>query len=225
MVLGWMRSASVVTGDGEQVAHEAGDYGLVSRALGGLPIVNHFLDRLGLPGLLNEALGEVDGCTKLAPASAIRLVITNLVLGREPLYALGEWAARYDPALLGLSGEEAETINDDRVGRALDALFHADRASLLTIVMLAAIGEFRVDTDQLHNNSTSISVHGTYRAADGSPRRGNATPVITHGHSKDVGALRWVVDGPLNFAQVDLPGLKGFMPAAIAAILVVDFIY
>ena len=111
------------------------------------------------------------------------------------------------------------------MGRALDAVFHADRASLLTIVMLAAIGEFRVDTDQLHNNSTSISVHGTYRTADGSPRRGNATPVITHGHSQDVGALRWVVDGPLNFAQVDLPGLKGFMPAAIAAILVVDFIY
>ena len=184
-LLGRMRRASVVTGDGEQVAHEVGDYGLVSRALGGLPIVNHFLDRLGLPGLLNEALGEVDGRTKLAPASAIRLVITNLVLGREPLYALGEWAARYDPALLGLSGEEAETINDDRVGRALDALFHADRASLLTIVMLAAIGEFRVDTDQLHNDSTSISVHGAYRAADGSPSRGKATPVITHGHSKD----------------------------------------
>ena len=62
-LLGRMRRASVVTGVGEQVAHEAGDYGLVSRALGGLPIVNHFLDRLGLPGLLNEALGEVDGRT------------------------------------------------------------------------------------------------------------------------------------------------------------------
>src|SRR5664280_3111479 len=35
---------------------------------------------------------------KLAPAVAIRLVVTNLVLGREPLYGLGEWAARCDPA-------------------------------------------------------------------------------------------------------------------------------
>jgi len=128
-----------VTNEGEQPAHEAGDYALVSRALGALPIVNHFLDRLGLPGLLDEALGEVERRTKLAPASAIRLVIANLVLGREPLYALGEWAASYDPALLGLSGEEVETINDDRVGRALDALFDADRASLLTAVMLAAL--------------------------------------------------------------------------------------
>ena len=40
---------------------------------------------LGLPRLLDDALDEVDGRTKLAPAAAIRLVITNLVLGREPL--------------------------------------------------------------------------------------------------------------------------------------------
>jgi len=81
---------------------DVGEYGLTSRTLGGLPIVNHILDRLGLTALLGQALGqalgEVDGRTKLAPATAIRLVITNLVLGREPLYALGEWAARYDPA-------------------------------------------------------------------------------------------------------------------------------
>jgi transposase len=179
------KDGDVVTNEGEQPAPEAGDYGLVSRALGGLPIVNHFLDRLGVPTLLGEAWSEVDGRTKLAPAAAIRLVITNLVLGREPLYALGEWAARYDPALLGLSGEEVAAINDDRVGRALDALFDADRASLLTAVMLAAISEFSIDTDQLHNDSTSISVHGAYRDAEGSPRRGKATPVITHGHSKD----------------------------------------
>jgi hypothetical protein len=130
-------------------------------------------------------LGEVDGRTKLAPAAAIRLVIVNLVLGREPLYALGEWAARFDPALLGMAESEVAAVNDDRVGRALDALFDADRASLLTTVMLAAIGEFGIDTDQLHNDSTSISVHGAYAGADGSPRGGKATPVITHGHSKD----------------------------------------
>ncbi|MDZ7579007.1 MAG: IS1634 family transposase [Candidatus Nanopelagicales bacterium] len=158
---------------------------LVRRQYDDAAQVDSLLYQSVLPALLDEALGEVDSRTKLAPASAIRLVIANLVLGREPLYASGEWAARYDPARLGLSGEEAETINDDRVGRALDALFDADRASPLTTVMLAAISEFSVDTDQPHNDSTSLSVHGAYRDADGSPRCGKATPVITHGHSKD----------------------------------------
>ncbi|HEY8719320.1 IS1634 family transposase [Pengzhenrongella sp.] len=223
-----------------EVARDAGGFGLTSRTLGGLPIVNHVLDRLGLPGLLGAALGEVDGRTKLAPAAAIRLVITNLVLGREPLYALGEWAARYDPALLGLSDGEVGAVNDDRVGRALDALFDADRASLLTAVMLAAISEFGIDTARLHNDSTSISVHGAYRDADGSQRAGKPTPVITHGHSKDhrpdLKQLVWILtvsaDGavPITYRladgnTVDDPTHVPTWDGLVALLGRVDFLY
>lgn len=161
------------------------ELGLASQVLGGLPIINAVTDRLGLSALLAATLPDGDTRVKVSSASAIRLVVSNLVLGREPLYGLGEWAARYDPALLGLTVEDAGVLNDDRVGRALEALFDADRASLLTAVVLRAISEFHVDTDQLHNDSTSISVHGAYRDAVGTPRGGQATPVITFGHSKD----------------------------------------
>jgi transposase len=161
------------------------DLTLISRALGGLPIINHVLDRLGLPALLAGVLPAGDARQKLAPAAAIRVVVTNLVLGREPLYGLGEWAARYDPGLLGLTAAEVDGLNDDRVGRALEALFDADRASLLTAVVLRAVSEFAVDTTQLHNDSTSISVHGAYRGAVGTVRGGKPTAAITFGHSKD----------------------------------------
>ncbi|MGH9094364.1 MAG: IS1634 family transposase, partial [Acidimicrobiales bacterium] len=161
------------------------ELGLASEVIGGLPIINAVLERLGLPALLRVALPDGDGRVKVPAAGAIRLVVANLVSGREPLYGLGEWAARYDPALLGLSASEAGALNDDRVGRALEALFDADRASLLTGVVLAAIREFAIDTDQLHNDSTSISVHGVYGDAVGTPRGGKPTPVITWGHSKD----------------------------------------
>ena len=166
-------------------AKEPEGFALVSKALGGLPIINAVIGRLRLPELLTCALPAVDGRVKLAPAVLIRLVIANLVLGREPLYGLGEWAARFDPALLGLRPDEAQVVNDDRVGRALEALFDADRGSLLTAVILRAISEFTIDTNQLHNDSTSISVQGLYRAADGASRGGKSTPVITFGHSKD----------------------------------------
>ena len=222
-----------------QQAGDVGDYQLVSRTLGGLPMVNHIRDRLGLAALLGQALGEVDGRAKLAPAAAIRLVISNLVLGREPLYALGEWAARYDPALLGLSDAEVGAINDDRVGRALDALFDADRASLLTAVMLRAIEEFSVDTCQLHNDS-SISVHGAYHHADGTARAGKATPVITHGHSKDhrpdLKQLVWILtvsaDGAVPIAYrladgntVDDPTHIPTWDGLVALLGRVDFLY
>jgi transposase len=169
----------------DHVNDDGGEFGLVSRTLGGLPIVNRMLDRLGLPALLAAALPAEDARLKLAPAVAVRLVITNLVLGREPLYGLGEWAARHDPRLLGLSSADLGVLNDDRVGRALEALFDADRASLLTAVVLRAISEFSIDTTQLHNDSTSVSVHGAYSDAVGTERAGKPTPVITFGHSKD----------------------------------------
>jgi hypothetical protein len=134
------------------------DLELTSQVLGGLPIINAVTDRLGLPGLLGAALPSGDARVKVSAAAAIRVVVTNLVLGREPLYGLGEWAARHHPGLLGLSGGQVAALNDDRVGRALEALFDADRGSLLTAVVLRAISEFAIDTDQLHNDSTSISV-------------------------------------------------------------------
>src|ERR1035438_4393112 len=153
-------------------SNQEDDLTLISRALGGLPIINHVLDRLGLPAFLAGALPAGDARQKLAPAAAIRVVVTNLVLGREPLYGLGEWAARYDPGLLGLTESDFDGINADRVGGALEALFDADRASLLTAVVLRAVSEFAVDTTQLHNDSTSISVHGAYRDAVGTVRGG-----------------------------------------------------
>src|SRR5665647_497671 len=66
---------------------------------------------------------------RAAPGLAVRLVVTNLLVGRAPLYALGEWAAPYAPHLPGLGTGDLGAVNDDRVGRALDALFDADRAS------------------------------------------------------------------------------------------------
>jgi hypothetical protein len=86
---------------------------------------------------------------------------------------------------LGLSVDDLALLNDDRVGRALDRLFDADRASLLTELMLGVISEFNVDCSQLHNNSTSITLTGAYRAADGHRRAGKPTPTAAHGHNKE----------------------------------------
>ncbi|MEO9220869.1 MAG: IS1634 family transposase [Mycobacteriaceae bacterium] len=162
-----------------------GPFELVSHRLGALPLLNHFLDRLGLDSALERWLPVPDRRFKLTSASAIRLVVINLLVGRAPLYGLGEWASPYAPHLLGLAGGDTAWLNDDRIGRALTSLFDADRASLLTELILGAIREFQVATTELHNDSTSVSVHGQYADADGRGRRGKPTAAITFGHSKD----------------------------------------
>jgi hypothetical protein len=152
--------------------------------IGALPVVNRFLDRLGLDELLVAHLPG-DARHTVAPARVIGVVVRNLVLAREPLYALAGWADRYMPSLLGLEPGQAAALGDDRVGRALDALFDADRASMLTTLTLRVIDAFAVECGELHNDSTSIRLCGQYRTATGRARAGQRAPAILRGHSKD----------------------------------------
>ena len=141
------------------------------------------------------------------------MLVRNLVLARVPLYALSEWAAPRVPALLGLEPGQTRWLEDDRVGRALDRLFDADRAALLTELVVHMVREFHVALDELHNDSTTITLHGDYAGAAGQRIRGKPTARVTHGHNKDhrpdLKQLLWILtvsaDGavPVHFKVAD----------------------
>ena len=198
---------------GRRILVDPGDVEVSREAVAGLPVVNAVLARLGLVQLLESYLPAPDPRCGLEPARAIGVLVRNLVLGRRPLYGLGAWAAGLDPGLLGLFAGEAELLNDDRVGRALDQLFLADRASLTTSLSLAAIAAYGVSLDELHNDSTSICLYGAYREATGEPRGGVTPARPTWGHSKDhrpdLKQLVWILtvsaDGavPITYQMAD----------------------
>lgn len=161
------------------------DYQLRSELVGPLPVINHFLARIGLAESLERFVPHDDARLRLAPAAVVGVVVRNLVTHREPVYAMGEWAAPYEATLLGLGPGDVSALNDDRVGRTLERLFDADRASLLTEVVLRAVREFAIDCSQLHNDSTSVSFTGLDYPGGGSRRGGKAVPAVTFGHNKD----------------------------------------
>ncbi|MGH9008937.1 MAG: IS1634 family transposase [Acidimicrobiia bacterium] len=159
--------------------------GCQSARIGALPVVNAVLSRLGFDELVSSFLPEADARAAIEPARVIGVLVRNLAVGRRPLYGMSAWAAGYDPALLGLAPEESVLLNDDRVGRALDRLFVADRASLLVALSIRTIRAFSIDVAELHNDSTSITLYGAYRGAVGAPRAGVRPPVPERGFSKD----------------------------------------
>jgi len=187
---------------------------LVAEQLGGLPIINRVIDRIGLEVLLERFIPHTDRRVRLPHAKALGVVIRNLVLQHAPLYALGEWARSFDAALLGLTPAERALLNDDRVGRALEHLFHADRGSLLTRLVLDAVRAFEVDLAQFHNDSTSITFAGAYVHADGRAKSGRDTLSIKHGHNKDarpdLKQLLWILtvsaDGAVPIAYRAMAG-------------------
>jgi len=158
---------------------------LVSHTLGGLPLVNHCLRRLRFDALLQQHLPPPDPRAQLSPSAALGVLTRNLVLARVPLYGLGEWARVWVPGLLRLRPAQVALLNDDRVGRALDRLFDADPRAWLTTLVVHMVKAFGVSLEQLHNDSTTLTLHGEYAGATGRLVRGRPTLVVTFGHNKD----------------------------------------
>jgi transposase len=160
-------------------------FDLLCERLGPLPVVNHFLDRLGVEELLEQFVPTRDGRCRLPYAKALGVLIRSIIVEREPIYRHQEVVEGFAPGLFGISAEQAAHLNDDQLGRALDQLFLADRGTLLTHIVVAAAQRFEVRMDQLHNDSTTIKFTGQYRAATGRRIRGKRAPAITYGFSKD----------------------------------------
>ncbi len=159
---------------------------LVSHTAGALPIINRVLRRMRLEEFLRDYLPQDDPRIRLPTAKGLIVLLKNLLLSREPLYGLGEWASRYAPDLLGLRPEELALLNDDRAGRCLDRLFEADSVSFVLALVTHVVAEFEVRLDALHNDSTTVTFCGTYvQAAQERLQRGRPTCAITWGHNKD----------------------------------------
>jgi transposase len=159
---------------------------LTSCRIAALPVLDHVLRRLRLEEFLREHLAREDGRSRVSNATGLMVLVRNLLIAREPLYGVGEWAARHEPELLGLTPAQLPSLNDDRAGRCLDRLFDADIPSLTLAVVAHAVREFGVELDELHNDSTTVTLHGDYESADREQTlRGKLRLAVTHGHNKD----------------------------------------
>jgi transposase len=124
---------------------------LRERLQGPLPLVDHFLEALTFRSLLQAQI------TPAHYVAALELLVKNVLVEPSALYRIEAWAQRYDPAL-----RPVQHLGDDAIGRALDRLFEADRASLMTALVVQAVNAFELQTDQIHNDSTSVKLCGAY---------------------------------------------------------------
>ena len=148
--------------------------------VGALPLVAPVLDRLGLAGIVDRAC-PMRGRSSLTHGEVVAALVANRLTAPRPLYDVAGWANAYGTNdWLGTPGA---LLNDDRLGRALDAL--AGRLDeVASAVALAAIGEFGADAARLHWDFTSVAFCGAY------PDQDDASPRVGFGHSSDRQAHR-----------------------------------
>ncbi len=141
------------------------------------PLVKHFMDELNLLNFFKKYVPAANG-NLAGHAESLCILIANIVCDNKPLYKVQEWLSKYSD---GLASEvvAANLFNDDRLARALTALFHSDRHSLMTEVSCNAILGHKLLTDEIHNDSTTITFKGKYNCPD------PAAVKLKHGHNKD----------------------------------------
>ena len=155
---------------------------LTSKIIGPLPIINPVLEQMGLLALYKDFVIS-RGNHKLGHADTLMILTRSIMIQREPVYELAEWSRHHDPQLLGLGGRDPKILSDDRFARALDQLFLADRATMLTKLVLTVIDKFAVDVSQLHNDSTSVTGTGKYDVFSGLGSKRSTQ--LKRGHNKD----------------------------------------
>ena len=113
------------------------------------------------PGEAVDELIPVRGRAQLTHGEVIAVLAASRLCSPSPLYDIAGWAS--SAAVAELLGVPGMLLNDDRLGRALEALAPA-AGQARGQLMLAAIGEFPAvaDASRLHLDLTAVRFAGAY---------------------------------------------------------------
>jgi transposase len=148
----------------------------VEKQLGSLPVIADFSRRLDIAGIVDRACPMRDLFGSLSHGQVVEALIANRLTSPKAMVAVADWAHVW--AVDEVYGIDPDALNDDRLGRALDAL--AGRVDqVVGSIGAKAIDVFGIDVTRCHWDMTSISLYGAYPGTD------DDFPTPAFGHPKD----------------------------------------
>src|SRR5450631_2308348 len=99
-------------------APEEAGFTLRTERLGPLPLINHFIERIGLHETLSRFVLSDRRCA-ITHASALGVLLRSLIVEREPIYRQQETVHGFASGMFGVDAQAMEHLSDDRLGRAL----------------------------------------------------------------------------------------------------------
>jgi len=156
--------------------------------IGPLAVLAPLLDRLDLAHIIDRFL-PADPQQEFSHGDVLSLLLAARLAKPTALVNVAQWAEKSGAELLW--NIPADKLNDDRLGRALDAFFQ-QRHAIQAAVTVHALGLAELSLDRIHFDPTHVLFEGSYpssrpRASDitVSPLRPSALidPAhITHGY-------------------------------------------
>ncbi len=134
----------------------------MDKALGALPVVAAFCGHLDIAGIVNRAC-PVRDLAIVNHGQVIEALVANRLTSPTPLVHVEDWAREW--AVPEVFGVAAEAINDDRIGRALDAVA-PELDGIVGSIGATAVATFGIDVSRIHWDMTSISLFGAYEVTE-----------------------------------------------------------
>jgi len=125
------------------------------REVGPLLLVAHYLGRLDLV----DQVVPMRGNAQLTNGEVIAALVANRLTSPAPLYDVAGWASAY--AVQELLQVPSGLLNDDRLGRALDALAPVI-GDVRAKALVRTLERFSVDAGRLHLDLTAVRFAGAY---------------------------------------------------------------
>jgi len=191
---------------------------VVTKRLGALPVVAEFLHRLGVAEIV-DGLCPVRDLALATHGEVVEALVANRLTSPRPLVRVEDWARTW--AVKEVMELDPDLLNDDRLGRALDAI--APRLEEITGSIAArAICEFGIDTATLHWDMTSLPLTGAYDPDEQDPDY----PQVAYGHPKDrrvdlkqiQAGLGVAADGAVPLLATAISGGTGEITQVVGAI-------
>lgn len=134
----------------------------MDKALGALPVVAAFCRRLDIAGIVDRAC-PVRDVAIVTHGQVIEALVANRLTSPTPLVHIEDWARVW--AVPEVFGIPADALNDDRIGRALDAVA-PELAGVVGSIGAGAVAGFGIDVSRIHWDMTSISLFGAYEVTE-----------------------------------------------------------
>jgi transposase len=144
-----------------------------------LPLVGAMLRELAVKETL-DALIPPHERHEVTVGECVEALVLTILTGEHALSRVAQTLADYDLEVIFQRSMDAVHFHDNRLGRALDALWSAGLDRLYGAVISQALSRYALDLARLHTDATSLKLYGAYaRDAD------EEGPLITYGYSRD----------------------------------------
>lgn len=183
------------------------DIEIESKGMDHLGIISGVCDQIKLVESIDLIIPKTANMNLSVGQRIKAMIINGLGFTGRPLYITKEFFNTKPTEILLGEGVVADDLNDDALGRALDALYEANAEFIFAKVASKAIEVCKIIVGSAHYDTTSMSLEGAYDSEDGDVQ------IVKFGYSKDMRSdLKQIILGSLACGSEGIPLIVKILP-------------